>query len=92
MSVSVILHGVPEPSEEWMAVDGTILQSTDRIQIERSGSKSTFTIQDVKRTDTQEYTVTAKNPLGIKSASFYVTVFGRHTNILNDILIVIFQR
>lgn len=78
MSVSVILHGLPEPTEEWMSLDGTVLQSDDRIQIERKGPKSTLTIRDVKRTDTQEYTITAKNTLGTKSASFYVTVLGRY--------------
>ena len=76
ISIPVTLHGLPQPTEQWTLIDGSVLELGERITLKREGCTSTLILKDVKRSDAQEYVITAKNKIGTKSASVYITVLG----------------
>ena len=75
--VPATVRGVPIPTVEWAAADGGSLDSNERITITTDNESTLLTIKDALRTDSQEYSLTAKNEAGIKSTGVYVTVLSQ---------------
>lgn len=68
--------GKPFPSLKWTKDDGAI--DKDCMEVEEAGNDSTIVIKSTKRSDHGKYHIQAANPSGIKSASTWVEVMGKH--------------
>ncbi|KAM8861248.1 titin-like isoform 2-T2 [Synchiropus picturatus] len=71
LRLQVAVRGRPEPEVKWSKEDGTL---TERAQIEVTSSYTVLMIENVNRSDTGKYVLTAENCNGSKSAFINVKI------------------
>uniref|UniRef100_H2YFC9 non-specific serine/threonine protein kinase n=1 Tax=Ciona savignyi TaxID=51511 RepID=H2YFC9_CIOSA len=77
LRIPATIHGIPVPTAQWSTADGNVVVTDDRITCDTDSNSSLLTIRSAIRSDTQEYSLTAKNEAGTKSAAVHVTVLDR---------------
>ena len=69
------VFGKPKPTVSWKK-DGTLLKPSEGIKMATKRNLCTLELFSVTRKDSGDYTITAENPSGSKSATIKLKVLG----------------